>query len=98
MSGINGDFLCIKGRFGFDFTKHPDRIKQPMVRKGDKLFAVSWEEAAQTTAAKLKTIQTRDGADSIVFIGSTRTSSVANYVLQKLARETFVTADIDNHL
>ena len=26
LSGINEDFLCIKGRFGFDFTKHPERI------------------------------------------------------------------------
>src|SRR5947208_42241 len=97
MSGINGDFLCIKGRFGFDFTKHPDRIKQPMVRKGDKLFPVSWEEAAQTAAAKLKEIHARDGADAIGFIGSNRTSNEENYLLQKLARETFATANIDHH-
>jgi NADH-quinone oxidoreductase subunit G len=96
MSGINGDFLCIKGRFGFDFTKHPDRIKQPMVRKGDKLFPVSWEEAAQTAAAKLKAIYARDGADAIGFIGSNRTSNEENYLLQKLARETFGTANIDH--
>src|SRR6266576_504974 len=97
MSGINGDFLCIKGRFGFDFTKHPDRIKQPMVRQGDKLFPVSWEEAAQTAAAKLKEIHARNGADSIGFIGSNRTSNEENYLLQKLARETFGTANIDHH-
>src|SRR5438477_4986039 len=97
MSGINGDFLCIKGRFGFDFIKHPDRIKQPMVRKGDKLFPVSWEEAAQTAAAKLKEIHARDGADAIGFIGSNRTSNEENYLLQKLARETFATANIDHH-
>ena len=46
-SGINKDFLCVKGRFGFDFTRHPERIKQPLLRKGGKLFPVSWEEAAQ---------------------------------------------------
>src|SRR5947199_9912921 len=38
MSGINGDFLCVKGRFGFDFTKHVERIRQPLVRKGDRLY------------------------------------------------------------
>jgi NADH-quinone oxidoreductase subunit G len=97
LSGINGDFLCIKGRFGFDFTTHPDRIKQPMVRKGDKLFPVSWEEAAQTAAAKLKAIHDRNGADSIGFIGSNRTSNEENYLLQKLARETFGTSNIDHH-
>jgi NADH-quinone oxidoreductase subunit G len=97
MSGINGDFLCIKGRFGFDFTRHPDRIKQPMVRKGDKLYPVSWEEAAQTAAAKLKAIHARDGAEGIGFIGSNRTCNEENYLLQKLARETFGTANIDHH-
>src|SRR5438045_4446277 len=97
LSGINGDFLCIKGRFGFDFTTHPDRIKQPMVRKGDKLFPVSWEEAAQTAAARLKAIHARNGADAIGFIGSNRTSNEENFVLQKLARETFGTSNIDHH-
>ena len=97
MSGINGDFLCIKGRFGFDFTKHPERIKQPLVRQGDKLLPVSWEEAAQAAASKLKAIHARDGADSIGVIGSNRTSNEENYLLQKLARETFGTSNIDHH-
>jgi NADH-quinone oxidoreductase subunit G len=97
MSGINGDFLCIKGRFGFDFTKHPDRIKQPLVRQGDKLLPVSWEEAARAAASKLKAIHARDGANAIGVIGSNRTSNEENYLLQKLARETFGTANIDHH-
>src|SRR5246500_5561562 len=97
LSGINGDFLCVKGRFGFDFTKHPDRIKQPMVRQGEKLLPVSWEEAAQAAAAKLKAIHAKDGADAIGFIGSNRTSNEENYLLQKLGRETFGTSNIDHH-
>jgi NADH-quinone oxidoreductase subunit G len=96
MSGINGDFLCIKGRFGFDFTRHPDRIKQPMVRQGDKLLPVTWEQAAQAAATKLKAIHARDGADAIGFIGSNRTSNEENYLLQKLAREAFGTSNIDH--
>src|SRR5260221_9371191 len=97
MSGINGDFLCVKGRFGFDFTKHPDRIKQPMIRKGDKLFPVSWEEAAQTAATKLKAIHAKDGADAIGFIGSNPTSNEEKYLLQKMARATFGTPNIAHH-
>jgi NADH-quinone oxidoreductase subunit G len=97
LSGINGDFLCVKGRFGFDFTKHPERIKQPMLRKGDKLLPVSWEEAAQTAAAKLKEVHTKHGGDAIGFIGSNRTSNEENYLFQKLARETFGSANIDHH-
>src|SRR5262250_1785635 len=97
LSGINGDFLCVKGRFGFDFTKHPERIKQPMVRKGDKLFPVSWEEAAQTAAEKLKQIHAQNGPEAIGFIGSNRTSNEENFLFQKLARETFGSASIDHH-
>src|ERR1700746_593024 len=97
LSGINGDFLCVKGRFGFDFTKHAERIKQPMLRKGDKLYPVSWEEAAHAAATKLKAIHARDGADAIGFIGSNRTSNAENYLLQKLARGTFGTNNIDHH-
>jgi NADH-quinone oxidoreductase subunit G len=97
LSGINEDFLCIKGRFGFDFTKHPERLRQPMVRKGDKLYPVSWEEAAQTAATRLKQIYGVSGKDSIGFIGSNRTSNEENYLFQRMARATFGTNNVDHH-
>ena len=97
MSGINGEFLCVKGRFGFDFTSHPDRIKQPLVRKGEKLYPVSWEEAAQTAATKLRDVHAGMGPEAIGFIGSNRTSNEENYLLQRLARATFGTSNIDHH-
>jgi NADH-quinone oxidoreductase subunit G len=97
LSGINKDFLCVKGRFAFDFTQHPERLRQPLVRKGDKLYPVSWEEAAQTAATRLKEIHAASGADSIGFIGSNRTSNEENYLFQRLARATFGTNNIDHH-
>jgi NADH-quinone oxidoreductase subunit G len=97
LSGINKDFLCVKGRFGFDFTNHPERIRQPLVRKGDKLLPVSWEEAAQTAAAKLKAAYDSGGKEAIGFIGSNRTSNEENYLLQRLARAVFGTNNIDHH-
>ncbi|HKE34218.1 MAG TPA: NADH-quinone oxidoreductase subunit NuoG [Candidatus Acidoferrum sp.] len=97
LSGINKDFLCVKGRFGFDFTNHPERIRQPLVRKGDKLLPVSWEEAAQTAATKLKAAHEGGGKEAIGFIGSNRTSNEENYLLQRLARATFGTNNIDHH-
>src|SRR3984893_9388640 len=97
LSGINKDFLCVKGRFGFDFTQHPERIRQPLLRKGDKLYPVSWEEAAQTAAAKLKQVRDAHGPDSIGFIGSNRISNEESYLLQRLARATFGTNNIDHH-
>ncbi|HVM75283.1 MAG TPA: NADH-quinone oxidoreductase subunit NuoG [Candidatus Saccharimonadales bacterium] len=97
LSGINKDFLCVKGRFGFDFTSHPERIKQPMLRKGEKLYPVSWDEAAQFAATRLKEIHVAQGPEAIGFIGSNRTSNEENYLLQKLARATFGTNNIDHH-
>ncbi len=97
LSGINQNFLCVKGRFGFDFTQHPQRIKQPMMRKGEQLYPVSWEEAAQEAAKRLHQLHAAYGADGIGFIGSNRTSNEENYLLQRLARGTFGTNNIDHH-
>src|SRR6266581_66534 len=96
MSGINGDFLCVKGRFAFDFTSHKERIRQPLLRRGDKLLPVSWEEAAQAAASRLKAAYDAGGKEAIGFIGSNRTSNEENYVLQRLARATFGTNNIDH--
>jgi len=97
LSGLNKDFLCVKGRFGFDFTNHPERIRQPLLRSGDKLLPVSWEEAAQAAAVKLKAAYDAGGKDAIGFIGSNHTSNEENYLLQRVARNTFGTNNIDHH-
>jgi len=97
LSGINGDFLCVKGRFGFDFTHHPERIKQPLVRKSNKLVPVSWEEAALVAAQGMKDALAEGGPEGVGFIGSNRTSNEENYFLQRLARATFGTNNIDHH-
>src|ERR1700693_6356458 len=41
-SGINGEFLCIKGRYAFDFVEHPERLQSPMLRNGDQFEPISW--------------------------------------------------------
>src|SRR5438445_8802813 len=97
LSGINQDFLCVKGRFGFDFTSHPERLRQPLLRKGEKLFPVSWDEVAQAAAKKFKAAYDAGGKDAIGFIGSNRASNEENYLLQKLARTTFGTNNVDHH-
>src|SRR5260370_19570717 len=91
LSGINKDFLCVRGRFGFDFTKHPERIRHPLVRKGDKLYPVSWEEAALTAATKLKAALDAGGKDSIGFIGSQPPFEEKKYFVPKPGRATFLT-------
>ncbi len=97
LSGINQEFLCIKGRFGFDFTEHPERLRQPLIRRSGKLEPTSWEEAFDTAARRLKEIHKARGADAFGFIGSNRTTNEENYLLQWLARATFGTNNVDHH-
>jgi NADH-quinone oxidoreductase subunit G len=97
LSGINQDFLCIKGRFGFDFTEHPERLRLPLIRQNGKLLPASWEEASREAATRLKRIYDAHGGDAIGFIGSNRTTNEENYLLQRLARVTFGTNNIDHH-
>ena len=96
-SGMNGDFLCIKGRYAFDMHHHADRLKQPMVRKNGKLKLVTWEEAFEAAASRLKEIWQKQGGDAIGVIGSTRTTNEENYLLQKFARSVLGTNNIDHH-
>ncbi len=95
-SGPNGDFLCVKGRYAFDFANHPDRLTQPLVRKNGKLIAVTWEEALTVVAQKLATTRDEHGGASIGVIGSNRTTNEENYLLQKFARVALGTNNIDH--
>jgi len=94
-SGINGEFLCIKGRYAFDFYNHPDRLQTPLVRKNGKLEEVSWSEALTAVAGKF----TQNLADGGTFgvIGSNHTTNEENFYLQKFARKVLRTNNIDHH-
>ena len=96
-SGINGDFLCAKGRFGFDFVESPGRLTQPFVRNAaGKLEPATWEHALRLAAGKLKEIRDTLGGASIGVIGSNRTTNEENYLLQKFARTVLQTNNIDH--
>ncbi len=96
-SGINGDFLCIKGRYAFDFANHEDRLTQPLVRKNGRLVPATWEEAFSVVGKRLTWVRDRDGGKAIGVIGSTRTTNEENYLLQKFARLVLKTNNIDHH-
>jgi NADH-quinone oxidoreductase subunit G len=97
LSGINGDFLCVKGRFGFDFTQHPERLRQPLLRRGGQLTPATWEETLEHAAARLAAVRTESGADAIGFLGSNRTTNEDNYLLGRIARASIGTNNIDHH-
>ncbi|HVP65577.1 MAG TPA: molybdopterin-dependent oxidoreductase, partial [candidate division Zixibacteria bacterium] len=96
-SGINGDFLCIKGRYAFDFAKHPDRLTKPMVKRDGKFVPVTWTEAVQVIADRFKQVLQENGPQGIGVIGSNRTTNEENYLLQKFARTVLGTNNIDHH-
>ena len=97
-SGMNGDFLCNKGRYAFDFTNNIERLTSPLVRQADgKLKPVSWDEALKFTGKKLRELRDTRGPQSIGVIGSNRTTNEENYLLQKFARTVLGTNNIDHH-
>jgi NADH-quinone oxidoreductase subunit G len=96
-SGMNGDFLCNKGRYAFDFANNSERLTQPLMRKGGKLEPVSWEEALTFAGGKLREIRDEKGPGAVGVIGSNRTTNEENYLLQKFARTVLKTNNIDHH-
>jgi len=90
-SGINGEFLCIKGRYAFDFYDHAERLQAPLVRKNGKLEEVSWSEALVKVASQFK----KGGTFGV--IGSNHTTNEENFYLKKFAREVFKTPHVDHH-
>src|SRR5216684_6402272 len=96
-SGINGDFLCIKGRYAFDFANHIERLTQPLIRRNGKLTPATWEEAFALIGKKFAEVRDRDGGEAMGVIGSTRISNEEAYLLSKFARVVLRTNNIDHH-
>jgi predicted molibdopterin-dependent oxidoreductase YjgC len=89
VNGLNGEFLCIKGRFGHPFVNHEERIRTPLIRyqKGGKLIPATWDEAICHVAQKLDAVVDEYGRDALGVIGSPRITNEANYLLYKFATE-----------
>ncbi len=96
-SGINGDFLCIKGRYAFDFAHSEERLTTPLIRKNGKLTPSSWEEAFELVGKRFAEVRDRDGGQTIGVIGSNRTTNEENYLLSKFARVVLKTNNVDHH-
>ncbi len=94
-SGINGEFLCAKGRFGYDFVHSEERLQSPLVRKNGELVETSWSEALTLVARKFAAVKQSGGKFGV--IGSTRTTNEENYYLQKFARQGLGTGNIDHN-
>jgi NADH-quinone oxidoreductase subunit G len=96
-SGINNDFLCIKGRYAFDFAHNEERLTTPLIRKNGKLTPAAWEEAFELIGRRFREVRDEHGGQSIGVIGSTRTTNEENYLLSKFARVVLKTNNVDHH-
>ncbi|MBC8029485.1 MAG: molybdopterin-dependent oxidoreductase [Pyrinomonadaceae bacterium] len=89
VNGLNGEFLCIKGRFGHPFVNHEERLRTPLIRykKGGKLIPATWDEAIRHVARKLDEVVDAHGPNALGVVGSPRITNEANYLLYKFATE-----------
>jgi formate dehydrogenase alpha subunit len=93
----NGD-LCVKGRFGYDFYRHPERLTMPLIRERlDLPFRqASWQEALAFAAQGFKRIQEQDGPQALGVLSSSRCENEVNYLAQKFCRSVFRSNSVDN--
>jgi formate dehydrogenase major subunit len=92
---VNLGHTCLKGRFAFEFYNHPDRLKDPMIKRNGKFEVVSWDEAYSFIAEKLNKVKNTYGPDAIGGISSSRASNEENYLMQKFIRAVVQTNNID---
>jgi formate dehydrogenase major subunit len=104
--------LCVKGRFGFDYVHHPQRLLKPLIRRddafkdplslvdpGDPLSAfreASWEEALEVAATGLRRVRDSHGSAAMAGFGSAKGSNEEAYLFQKLVRTGFGTNNVDH--
>ena len=92
---VNEGHTCLKGRFAFEFYNHPDRLREPMIKKNGKFEEVSWDEAYDFIASRMIAIKNKYGADAIGGISSSRATNEENYLMQKMIRVAVGTNNID---
>ncbi|MFT3874622.1 MAG: formate dehydrogenase subunit alpha [Nocardioides sp.] len=95
--GANEGHACVKGRFAFGYTHHPDRITTPMIREKitDEWQVVDWETAISYVARRMQEIQASYGPAAIGGITSSRTTNEEVYAVQKMVRAAFGNNNVD---
>jgi predicted molibdopterin-dependent oxidoreductase YjgC len=105
---VNGMALCVKGRYGYDYIHHPDRLFKPKVRKylleGEKRIKsdrgewveVDWETALTITAKKLQYARDTYGPNSVGVLTSAKCTNEENYLMNKFTRQVIGTNNIDH--
>ena len=91
-SPANQGSLCVKGRYGFSFVNHPDRLKTPLIKKEGEFVEASWEEALDLIAKKFK----KSKGKKFAALTSAKCTNEDNYLVQKFTRAVMGTNTIDH--
>jgi formate dehydrogenase major subunit len=105
----NHDRLCVKGRYGFDYANHPERLTVPLIRKPeypkrpesyptprDCFREATWEEGLDLAARRFMEIKRQHGPGALAGFGSAKCSNEDNYLFQKMIRAVFGTNNVDH--
>jgi predicted molibdopterin-dependent oxidoreductase YjgC len=96
MVGPGQGNTCVKGRYGYSFVNHEDRLTVPLVKRDGEFVETTWEEALGMVASRIREAMDDKGPDSVAFLSSARCTNEENYLLQKLARAVVGTNNVDH--
>ena len=88
--------LCIKGWTANEFITSKDRLTKPLMKRDGKFVEVSWDEALDGIAKKLREYKEKDGPDSLAVLSSAKCTNEENYLLVKFTRAVLGTNNIDH--
>ncbi|NWF73332.1 MAG: formate dehydrogenase subunit alpha [Nitrospirae bacterium] len=92
----NQGHACMKGRFGWTYNDAPDRLRVPLLRRGNDWEEISWDSALDRLAQEFTRIKNTQGPDALATISSSRGTNEENYLFGKFMRCVIGTNHIDN--
>jgi predicted molibdopterin-dependent oxidoreductase YjgC len=92
----NQGYLCVKGRFGYEFVHSEERLTTPLIKKNGKFEEATWDEALDLVAGKLSAVKADYGPDAIAGLASAKCTNEENYLFQKLMRAVIGTNNVDH--
>jgi len=85
-SPVSQGSLCVKGRFGYQFINHSDRLTTPLIKRNDQFEEATWDEALDLVASKFREVQEKYELEALGGLSSARATNESNYLFQKLLR------------
>ncbi len=83
-AAVNDYWMCDEGRMGYKRIQGEGRLLRPELRRGDEFVAVSWDEAVQTVATRLKELEAKHGAGTIAGIVSAFATNEEAYLFRRI--------------